>query len=194
MADEAPAVSGTLGVFEGLRFGAAIRRRILGSARYAVFVLVAAIAALAFASTQIDLALADDGPFGFLADVAPYLVAFVACAYVYWRFIMSRWRRNWLARGLPAELAVSYTVAPDGLHIASALSLTIVFWPALSEVGLEKDYWLVFGGGAMAYFLPRRFFASPADERAFLAAVLGRLSPPARARSRDVAAFLAEAS
>ena len=67
---------------------------------------------------------------------------------------------------------------------------TIVFWSAFNEVAVDRHHWALISAG-VAYFVPHRFFANSFEERAFVSAVLGQLSPAARDRSKKAVKYLA---
>jgi hypothetical protein len=61
-------------------------------------------------------------------------------------------------------------------------------WKAVTEVFRIRDYWIVIAQ-ATPFFAPRRFFASEAAERGFIAQVLAHMTPEARDRSAGAADF-----
>lgn len=95
----------------------------------------------------------------------------------------------WIKRGVPAVSSVTFVADDTGLSINSRLQRMTMAWAGISEIAPGSESWLIIGPG-QAYFLPRRFFPSAADEVAFLALCLDRLSPAAQGRSREVAALV----
>ncbi len=61
-------------------------------------------------------------------------------------------------------------------------------WTEVSEITPSRTRWVVVAHYS-AWGIPRRFFQDVPAERAFVADVLSRLSPEARARSDEAAAF-----
>lgn len=181
-------VSGRVGTFEGERLRGSIIRHILGKWRYiglAICVVIGLI--LGFYLSRI-LRLAGDDRLAldwFVAGVVTTVVAGFAIL----AFMANRMRKGWRDRGAPMEVDVSYAVTTDGFVMISELSTIVARWQFISEVALSRDCWMIFGVG-MAYFLPRRLFHSPVEEKAFVSALLDGLQPAARARSGVSEKFL----
>lgn len=188
MDSEVTKVSGRMDFFLGLRFQRHLCRLVLGAWRFSwigpslvIVVLTATLIETGALSSDDDLITA--------ASLASCLIAIVACILVFSRSATRKLRQGWSARGVPDEVELSFVVAADGLHISSETGKTVVHWPYVSEIDLADDCWLVIGA-AWALPLPRRFFATPAEERAFLSRVLERMSPAARKRSSKAANFV----
>jgi hypothetical protein len=190
MAGEIATVSGQVDFFEGWRFRRAMTRLILGRRMafwaevvtglllslpvgtvFSAIILTKAGAALSI-GILLSLAVAMAGIFGFS------------------RYIAGKMKRSLYARGIPAEVELSFSVEADGLHVASQTGKAVIFWPYLCEVDRVGNHWLLMGGG-FSYPLPRRFFAKSFQEQIFVGAILARLQPLARAHSRDAEKFLA---
>ena len=92
-------------------------------------------------------------------------------------------------RGAPSSHRVSYEVSPEGFRVNSDVAESLYYWTAIDELACSRDHWvvLVLGMGLVA---PRRFFATPLDEKEFVQAIFDKLSPEARARSHGAAQFL----
>jgi len=190
MADVVADVSGTIGSFEGMRFGNRVHRRLLGWRRFLPFAWLLLIVLLLVAWQVAALPLfADDrlNEIAYLALIAGLFISFPA---THRRFLISVMRRKWQERGLTEQLEITYALTSEGLKIASPQRLILEYWRSLTEVARHREYWLIYGAGSV-YFLPRRLFSSSAQERAFLSALLDRLDAPARQRSRAAAAFVA---
>ena len=117
----------------------------------------------------------------------PGMAIGVALAFLgYWalanRFAQRRFRRLLVARGLPAEIPVSMTIAPDALTYDVADVRHIAKWNAVTEIFLSRGFWLFMVNSAV-WTLPRRLFADKAAERAFIAAALEHMCDDARNRS-----------
>ena len=92
------------------------------------------------------------------------------------------------ARGSPEEADCEWEVGEDGLVTRSARGTSTTRWEAISEVFRADAYWIVLSDLGVNV-IPRRAFAEEAAERAFVAALVGKLSSPARDRSEEAAAF-----
>ncbi|MBW8303965.1 MAG: hypothetical protein K0M78_08485 [Brevundimonas sp.] len=132
--------------------------------------------------------------FGFpdaIFELAPFAIALGALV-VGWnlarRFALRRCRKAYADRGLISPVGTSFEIAEEALVVVTGRLRLEAPWSAVSDLFAAGPYWIVLLEGS-AQFLPRRFFASPSEERAFLSELLVRMSPEARARSRDAEAF-----
>ena len=189
MSDSVVSVVGTISPFEGMRFARAVNRRVYGRWQFAWLALVAVAVAVALVASNVILHLEIEDEWIVLAIWVGYVILAVVSIRAFNRIAAKATVRAWSARGVPQELAVTYSIDAEGLRMTSATGMWSVRWPALNEVALEGDSWLLFGWG-MVYFLPRRLFGSAAEERAFLAALAERLEPAARERSQRFYGFL----
>jgi hypothetical protein len=92
------------------------------------------------------------------------------------------------ARGSPEEADCEWEVTGEGLVTRSARGTSTTRWEAISEVFRADVHWIVLSDLGVNV-IPRRAFADEAAERPFIAALLGKLSSPARDRRADAAAF-----
>jgi len=191
MDNEIAKVSGRVDFFLGLRFRHRLTRLVLGAWLFAWVGLILAIAILTTVFMGSGLLSASDD-LTKAAGWTGYLAAMVACGVAYNRVVTRKFRQRWAGRGIPADVEISFVAATDGLHISSETGKSVVHWPYLSEIDLVGDYWLVIGPG-WALPLPRSFFATPAEERAFLVAVLERMTPAARTRSSKATKLVLQA-
>ena len=106
------------------------------------------------------------------------------------RYTVGVFRRNLAERGLDSRFSSSFTINDDGLVSSTGRMTMTAQWAAVSDVLHTDRYWIFLVEGHPQY-LPRRFFTSPAEERAFLAAVLSRMLPEARDRSGEAVAVAA---
>jgi hypothetical protein len=171
---------------------AQLSRRIFGWRRFGPWVLAAVIATTAVASVLADRLVSPSGDLRALFALCAFLVlaSFELAAY-------QRWSRRaqlaiWSARGRIEPEPARFSIGDDGFRADHGAISTLVGWPALSEIIPARRHWL-FVGGALVYCVPRRFFTDDTAERAFIGGALARMSPPARARSREAAAFAAGA-
>ena len=190
MEAEVPKVSGVIGTFESRRVLPAIALRVVGLWRFAwiallmlfVFSIGLAVSVMEHVDSRVD------GAKG-AALIGCVVVGLLSVLGLY-RLLQNKIDRCWYVRGVPPQIAISFAAEADGLHISSDFNRLVVFWTGFSEVSLEDSYWVLLNAG-YAHYVPRRLFASPADERAFFSTVLDKLTPQARARSERAAKLLA---
>ena len=103
-------------------------------------------------------------------------------------FLVKRFRRRMTDRGLPTRFRYETTVTDDGLIQQCGGVHRVATWTSVTEVFKSKAYW-VFLVQMEPWFAPTRFFASAADEKAFLNAAFAHMSQDALARSREAVAF-----
>jgi hypothetical protein len=180
MENEIARIAGRADFFLAMRFQRHWSRLIQGSWRFAWIGLIPVVAFL----TAIFMVLLReiDDELAKAAWLACYLFALATCCFAFNRLVRKRLRQAWVARGVPSEVELLFVVAPDGLHISSETGKTVIHWPYLSEIARVDNYWLIIGP-ALGLPLSRSFFATPAEERAFLSKVLERMTPAARTRS-----------
>lgn len=103
-------------------------------------------------------------------------------------FALRQYRRALAARGIPLELDNAVEITPEALAVHLHGSESRYPWPVVSDLFPCGPYWAFVAMGRTE-FLPRRRFATAAEEKAFIAEALGRMTPEARARSREAEAF-----
>lgn len=99
-------------------------------------------------------------------------------------------RRALASRGLQTPVPVCFAISPEGITTRTGRAETRAPWSAVSDLLNAGPYWVAIIESCPAY-LPRRFFATEAAERAFISEMLARMAPEARARSADAVRFLA---
>jgi hypothetical protein len=109
------------------------------------------------------------------------------------RFLIERFRKRMSDRGLGVRFSQTLTIRDDALERTSGLLRTSAPWELVTEVFKADGYW-VFLVQMSPWFAPRRFFASEAEERAFIRAALAHLNDEGRARSKDAVAFAGDAT
>jgi hypothetical protein len=92
------------------------------------------------------------------------------------------------ARGSPEEADCEWDIADEGLVTRSPRGTSTTHWEAISELFRADAYWLVLSDLGVNV-IPRSAFADEAAERAFVTALVSKLSSPARERSAEAAAF-----
>jgi hypothetical protein len=118
------------------------------------------------------------GAFGFWAGP-------VACR----SYTVKVFRKNLAERGLASRFPSSFEITETAFVSTTGRMTNSAEWAAVSDIVRTDPYWVLLVEGH-PQFLPRRFFASPAEEKSFLSEILARMSTEARARSRDAEAFV----
>lgn len=99
-------------------------------------------------------------------------------------------RRALGSRGLTSPVPVYFELTPEGITTRTGRSETRAPWSAVSDLLKAGPYWVAIIESCPAY-LPRRLFATPADEKAFVSEMLERMTPDAKSRSTDAVRFAA---
>jgi hypothetical protein len=68
------------------------------------------------------------------------------------------------------------SLAEDGIHVESAQSRTLIYWPAVKDVVVTKNHVFVMCDRTVGMIVPRRCFAFPADADGFADAVRSHLA------------------
>lgn len=95
-------------------------------------------------------------------------------------------RRALAERGQAYERTLTLRLTPEILVYDLADLTMTARWSCVTDLYRTRKYW-VFLVQSSAMVLPRRFFASPEAERAFIVEALSRMTDAARARSPDAA-------
>jgi len=94
------------------------------------------------------------------------------------------------ARGTPPAVAVDYAITDEFLRIATPRVEYRIAWAAILEVIDGGEAWLV-QVDLTTFIVAKRAFGDEAQQRSFLADLLGRVRPEVRERSREALAFSA---
>jgi hypothetical protein len=97
--------------------------------------------------------------------------------------------RGWIGRGVRRSSPLTFRIDDAGFMVEGPAAEVRWRWDGISEIARGKGFWCVIGPG-LGYCLPRRFFADQTAERAFLRAMLERMTEAARARSGDAIAYI----
>lgn len=106
------------------------------------------------------------------------------------RMAVSHFCKALTARDVPNPLTTEYEVADGWLTTRSHAVETRTPLSAISDVTRLGPYWSLLIQGS-PHFIPTRYFADPAEERAFLGLVNKGLTEGTRARSPDLTKALA---
>ena len=93
-------------------------------------------------------------------------------------------RRALAKRGQAYERSLTFRLTPDAIvYDLADLSMT-ARWSCVTDLYRTRKYWVFMVQGS-AMVLPRRFFATPAAEREFIAKAVSQMTEAARERSPD---------
>ena len=177
-------ITGEIGIFENQKACAPLRKHLFGAKRFAQWWFVAGMLFVDFVgSWALDLVLPG-------ASLLAFLIGTVGGLFLWFRYARTLGPKAWMARGVPAASPIIYRIEEVGLVLDGPNSMTRVAWSGISQIAPGNHSWLFIGPG-QAWFLPTRFFADRQQERAFLAACFGKLTPEAQFRSGEVAALVA---
>lgn len=99
-------------------------------------------------------------------------------------------RKALATRGLVDPVPNRFSLSDEGLISVTGRVETRAPWAAVSEVFPVGPYWVALVD-AWPLYMPKRFFGSPTDEKAFIGRMLEHMSPEAKARSADAVRFVA---
>ena len=107
-------------------------------------------------------------------------------------FEQRRAGRAYLARlaaiGSPLERTGTYAVTPEALVLTTERMVIAPRWHAIDTLERGADGW-VLSADQLHFLIPFAAFASEPAQRLLLAAITARMTPEARARSRDAVEF-----
>ena len=122
------------------------------------------------------------------ACLVTYIIGLFLLRPIYLRVATTRFRRRRTALGLPEQLPFHAHVSAKAFHCDFGGSRSEVDWELVTEVLAIGRYWVV-SANSNPFYVPRRFFADQAAEKAFIADLLQRMTPEARARSKGAVGF-----
>ena len=183
-------IAGTLEAGEAQGTQRAIRARTHG-ANFGV--LIFAGSAIIGAATGAGVAAFVDNVIGIPSLSLPAFIFAVAAVTLGLNRVCTKWsvrrfRRNMQARSMPTNFDYSFSIADDQLILETQWVRKIAPWSSVTEIIRAGQYW-IFLIGFDPWFAPSRFFASPDEERHFIATAVGRLSRDAKERSQDAVVF-----
>jgi len=100
------------------------------------------------------------------------------------RLSAASYNRAMDAGGMPSQNTFRAILSPEGVTLKGERQTFFGTWASVSELMLIDAYW-AFSSDGMGLFVPRRFFASPEQEQAFLTEALSFMTERARGRSPD---------
>jgi hypothetical protein len=179
-------VSGTLQSGEAQSTAQVVAARLRGSAGsyyliFAAIIMICGALGAAFAKYALR---ADPEPGVFFGVMLSFIV-YVRAARA---LTLRRFRRRLVDAGLPLTYPMSVTLEADALVYEVGGVREIVRWDVVTDLFRTRGY-LIFLAQAHGIYVPERFFATAADERAFITQALTHMTPKAQARSLDVQLF-----
>ena len=128
-----------------------------------------------------------------LPTVIPALFALIAVILVgsvqNWA-VRRAYLRNFGRLDIPTEIEARFEILPEGLKLSTERITILPKWTAVDTVEWAATGW-VLSADHLTFLLPRESFGDREEERAFLAALLEKLTPEARERSPKAVAFAA---
>lgn len=128
-----------------------------------------------------------------LPTVVPALFAFIVVIFVgrvqNWA-VRRAYLKNFKRLTIPTEIEATFEILPEGLRLSTDRITIFPRWHAVDTVEWAGTGWVV-SADHLTFLLPRASFADRDAERAFVAALLDKLTPEARERSQRASAFAA---
>lgn len=126
-----------------------------------------------------------------LSTAIPALFAFIVVIFVgsiQNRAIRRAYLRNFTRLGIPTEIEATFDILPEGLRLSTERITIFPKWAAIDTIEPADTGWLL-SADQLTFLVPRASFADTESERAFVAALLERLTPAARERSPKAVEF-----
>jgi hypothetical protein len=98
--------------------------------------------------------------------------------------------KNFDRLAIPTEIDATFEILPDGLRLSTDRITIFPKWKAVDTIEWTGTGW-VLSADHLTFLLPRESFADRDSERAFVAALLERMTPGARDRSARAVEFAA---
>lgn len=178
-------VSGAFARLETARYGKVMYHRMGGCRFCSLLPFLGPVAGIAVAVLGFRLAGAEPvgESFGFSILICG-LIGWVIGLRLCQRLSSAAYNRMLDASGMPAQNTFRAILSPDGVTLTSERQSFFGSWATISDLMLIDAYWAFVCDG-MGLFVPRRFFATPEQERAFLAEALSFMTERSRGRSPD---------
>lgn len=118
------------------------------------------------------------------------LIAVLLVGSIQNRALRRAYLKNFTRLGIPTEIEALFEILPEGLRLSTDRITIFPKWHAVDTVEHGETGW-VLSADQLTFLVPQESFADKDAERAFLAAVVERLTEEARARSPAAVAFAA---
>ena len=128
-----------------------------------------------------------------LPTVIPALFALIVVIFVgsiqNWA-VRRAYLRNFTRLAIPTEIEATFEILPEGLRLSTDRITIFPKWHAVDTVEQGDSGWVI-SADHLTFLIPHAGFSDKDAERAFLAALLERLTEESRMRSPAVVAFAA---
>lgn len=185
---------------EVLEAAMASKSRIRGGGLWFTAILLALLCLAIWAGHLFSFWLVQQLPFAVMFAIGPYLplalpglfslIAVKLALDIEQRRASRAYLAALAARGIPLERDGTYHVTPDALVLGTERIEIAPRWAAIDHVERGAKGW-VLSAEQLHFLIPFVDFADREAERALLAAITARMSPDARARSREAIEFAA---
>lgn len=108
---------------------------------------------------------------------------------LYHRIATNRQDRHRQAQATPISVAATYTVEDAGFRLATPRGEWLAKWISINRLIPTSEGWIV-GNDLASLYVPKRAFADESIERAWLNAMLERMSDQARTASAEAQDFM----
>ena len=139
-------------------------------------------------------------PFPVMFKIGPSLPTAVTTLFVFVVVLLVGAVQNWAVRrsylrnftklGIPKEIDALFEILPDGLRLSTERITIFPRWEAIDTIERQNLGW-VLSADQLTYLIPHDSFVDEAGERTFIAALVEKLTPVARERSKEAVAFAA---
>jgi hypothetical protein len=139
-------------------------------------------------------------PFEVMFAVGPSLPTTIPALFALVAVILVGTAQNWAVRraylknfqrlSIPTEIEAAFEILPEGLRLSTDRITIFPTWPAVDTIESCGTGW-VLSADQLTFLIPRDSFADRDAERAFVAALVERLSAEARERSPEAVKFVA---
>jgi hypothetical protein len=139
-------------------------------------------------------------PFEVMFAIGPGLPAVITALFALIAVLLVGWIQNWALRraylknfvrlAIPTEIEALFEILPEGLRLSTDRITIFPKWHAVDTVEQGDSGWVI-SADHLTFLIPHAGFSGQDAERAFLAALLERLTEEARMRSPAVVAFAA---
>ena len=128
-----------------------------------------------------------------LPSVIPALFAFLVVLFVgalqNWA-VRRAYLKNFTRLAIPSEIEALFEILPEGLRLSTDRIAIFPKWHAVDTIDRADSGW-VLSADHLTFLIPSESFADKDAERAFLSALVDKLTPEARERSSKAVAFAA---
>ena len=180
-----------------MRASMAARSRAI-SANWLLAMLMVGLAVAVWAGHLFAFSFVQQLPFPVMFAIGTYLPTIVPALFAFVVVVLVGSIQNWAVRraylsnfkrlDIPAEIDALFEIEAEGLRVSTERITIFPKWGAVDSVEHHALGW-VLSADQLTFLIPRDSFADEAAERAFLAALVGRLTDETRERSHRAVTF-----